>query len=83
MTEERGLKRHGPLWRSLFDPLYISPWLFIDPLIVGIVFATILGILIGWQGVALGLIFGLLLGGLYGARVLLVRWVTRKRDQGE
>jgi len=81
MTEKRGLKGHGPLWRSLFDPLYIPRHLFIGPLVVGAVFATILGILIGWQGVALGLIFGLVHGGFCGARVLLVRYATRKRDK--
>jgi len=83
MTEKRGLEGHRLLWRYLFDPLYIPRHLFIGPLVVGAAFATILGILIGWQGVALGLIFGLGHGGLCGARVLLVRWVTRKRDQGK
>lgn len=80
MRRKRDLRAH--LWRSLFDPLYIPRplfVLFIDPLVVGVVFATVLGVLLGWEGVALGALFGVFLAGAYGARILLVRWVIRKR----
>jgi hypothetical protein len=79
-------KEHGYLWRSFFDPFYIPRPLFlyfIDALIVGGVFATIGGILLGWEGVAIGVIFGLLLAAMLWARLLLVRWVIRKRRQGK
>lgn len=83
MRGKRESEGHGPLWRYLFDPLYIPRPLFAVPFFVGAVFAAILGILMGWQGVALGLIFGLFYAGVFKARALLVRWVTRKRDQGK
>jgi len=70
-----------PIWRRVFGPLNIPRYWYTGPIAVGAVFAIILGVLIGWEGVVLGLVFGLFYGGVAWANVLLVRWVIRKRDQ--
>jgi hypothetical protein len=68
------------VWRSFFDPPYMPRWTFVEPVLVGVVLATILGIVRGWQGVLGGVLMGLFMMGLLGARYLLVRWATRNRN---
>jgi len=80
MSEKRVLQ-DWPIWRYIFGPLKIFRYWYMVPMAVGAVFAMILGILKGWEGVALGLTIGLFYGGAAWANVLLVRWVTRKRHQ--
>jgi hypothetical protein len=80
MKQKRVLQ-DWPIWRYIFGPLNIPRYWYIGPIAFGGVFAAILGVLIGWEGVALGLMFGLVYGGLAWANILLVRWVIRKRNQ--
>jgi hypothetical protein len=77
------LLQDWPIWRYVFGPLNIPRYWYIGPIAVGAVFATILGILMGLEGVALGLIIGLCYGGAAWANVLFVRWLIKKRNQGK
>jgi hypothetical protein len=80
LKEKRGaLNKRGSIWRSFFDPLYMPRWAFIEPVIVGVLFAIILGIARGWEGAVGGGGIGLLFAGLYGGRYLLVRYLTKKK----
>jgi hypothetical protein len=74
-----------PLWRHLFDPSCKPPHLFIGPIAVGVgvVFATIGGIFIGWEGIALGIGIGVVHGSISYARVMFVRWNMRRRGQAK
>jgi len=74
------LSKHGPLWRSFFDPLYTSRYVFLLPVLTGMVFAIVMGATGGWLGVPIGMLIGLSLEIPLAARALLVHWVTGKGD---
>jgi hypothetical protein len=76
------LSKHGPVWRSFFDPLYTSGYVFILPVLTGMVFAAVMGVTGGWLGVPIGMLIGLSLEIPLAGRALLVGWVTRKKNRG-
>lgn len=71
------MSKHGPVWHLLLDPLYRSRVVFAIPMLVAIVFATILGVAGGWRGILVGLLLGLSLEIPLAARDLLVRRLTK------
>jgi hypothetical protein len=55
---------------------------FILSALVGMVFAAVLGLFAGWEGVMAGLLMGVFLGLLYLARDRLIRHLTGKANKG-
>ena len=83
MSRGQGSTRHGPIWRSFFDPLYTSRYAYAIPVLIGGIAAIIMGIAGGWGGVLGGIAMGLFLEGLYGARALLIRYKLRQISEDE